>query len=462
MRAVGGLLAVNLLYVLTGATLLWGAHRWRFWTSLVRLGGLAYLLGVASLMVVLTATVAMGIPYSEATFLGCAALVSVAGVVVGITRGHKRPVLRPPGWKPPIAPLLALPFIAGVVLYFVWLLRAARLQSLYESDSWWVWTIRAKALVFFRDLGGDSLVGGGAGGNPSYPPGLSLVQAAAFDAMGSVDTVTLHVQHWFLLLGFVLAVVGLLAGRVRPTILYPVLLLTLVMPGFAERASATMADCLLGYLASAAALLLVLWLDDQARWRLIAATVLLAGVIVVKREGLIVVACVLFAGFVASFTDRRRGWPKLAIVGAVTVLLSASWRIRLALTDVGDAPTGGYLSFLDNPDRAWPSLRLVVQTLFDPNWLGLAIVVLLSAGLALAAGQRKVAGYTLAFLAAWSSASAFVIWSETAFEISRHPFLNPVNRMVLVGLLVLAPLAPLMLEGAWRGGRTAPTEGSTA
>ena len=97
----------------------------------------------------------------------------------------------------------------------------------------------------------------------------------------------LHVQFWFLVVGAVAAVAGLLHRHAPPWLLWPPLLLVLVVPRFGERLLAPQADVLLDVLVVVAALLLVLWLRDRDGWRLAAAAVLLAGAANTKREGIL-------------------------------------------------------------------------------------------------------------------------------------------------------------------------------
>ena len=450
---------LNVVILGVGASLLWGIRGWRWWTEFFRLAGVAYLLGVVSLTIVLTLEIVLGIPFGPVSFLATAAASAGCGVVLGVVRGRSRPATRPLGRHLVAPSLVAAPFIVAVLLYFGALFRSTRLLPLFETDAWWLWTIRAKALFFFGDLGGSDLVGGDESSRPSYPPGLSLLHAEAFEAMGGIDTVTLHLEHWFLAVGFVAAVVGLLMRRVRTAILLPFVLLALVMPGFADRVNWAMGDCLLAYLASVGGLLVYLWLEDRARWRLEAATLLFGGAMLIKREGAIVVACLVAAALVASWGERGWAWPRLAGAAAVAVAFAAPWRISLAATGVRDAPTDGYLAFLDHADRAWPSLELVLSTFVDPMWLGFGVLTLVAGALAFAGGSTRPPVFVLTFLAASVATSAFVIWSETAFEISKRPILNPVIRMMLVTMLVLAPLVPLLLEAAWRGGAS---EGATS
>src|SRR6185437_3693285 len=128
---------------------------------------------------------------------------------------------------------------------------------------------------------------------PSYPPLVPALEAASFQFMGSADTVTLHLQFWFLFAGFAAAVAGVLSRRVPPLLLWPPLLLALVAPQAIGRALQPQADLLLDELVGGAALLLGLWLLDRERWQLAAATILLAGAMVTKREGFLLAACLL-------------------------------------------------------------------------------------------------------------------------------------------------------------------------
>ena len=66
--------------------------------------------------------------------------------------------------------------------------------------------------------------------------------------MGGADVVTLHVQFWFLVVGAIAAVAGLLHRHAPAWLLWPPLLLVLVVPRFGERLLAPQADVLLDVL----------------------------------------------------------------------------------------------------------------------------------------------------------------------------------------------------------------------
>ena len=447
-RAILGLVVLNLGVLAVGAALLWGIAGTRRWAELLRLGGVAYFLGLASLLVVLTAELIVGIPFGVTSLVLSAGATFAGGVVLGRLRGHAPPRLGGPD-RTVLSPAVAL-LIVPILLLFAALFRATRLQPLDDVDAWWVWTIRAKALFYFGDLGGSELVRGDITNYPSYPPGVSLVQAQAFDAMGGTDTVTLHLQHWFLAVGFVYAVVGLLLPRVRPFILFPFVLLLLVMPGFVDRVVTARADSLMGYFVAIAALLLCIRLEDGSRWPLVVAAVLLAGAMLTKREAAALVLCVVVAAVVTSFRTWRWSRRWVAAAAGVGLALAIPWRVSLMLADTRDAPSEGYFAALDHPERALPSLGLVARTIFDPMWLGLGALTVIGATLALAVGARRLPIFVLLTFATTAAAWSFVIWTETGFPITPEPTQNPVIRMVLALLLVVAPLTPMLFEEAWR------------
>src|SRR5262249_1069914 len=138
-------------------------------------------------------------------------------------------------------------FVGAILVYFEAIFRAGRLSGL-GWDVWAAWIPKAKDLYYSGGL--DAGLRGGLPG-PSYPPGLPILDATAFHAMGSADAVTLHLQYWFLGVGFAAALAGVLAPRVRVAILLPFLLLMLTMPDFRNRATDLYGDVPLGFLIAA-------------------------------------------------------------------------------------------------------------------------------------------------------------------------------------------------------------------
>ncbi|HXG76903.1 MAG TPA: hypothetical protein VNJ53_10065 [Gaiellaceae bacterium] len=452
--ALIGLLALNVFVLVVGCALLWALRGWRSWIELFRLAGLAYLLGAAALMIVFTWELVVGIPFDAWSIVVTGCLITAAGVWVGRLKRRPWPTFTPHEWRlPGVAAATAL-FASLLILYFHALLSASRLNSPGEDwDAWRAWTLRAKGIYFYDglDVSIPSL-----GQYPSYPPGISALQAAAFEAMGSADVVTLHLLNPLLAIGFVAAVVGTLAPRIHALVTLPIVTLLVVAPaGLPRWGTELMADLPLGFLVALAALLVVLWLDDRATWRLAAATVLLAGAVLTKREGLLFAVVVIAAGLVASFGTRRYAWPRLVACFACVVGLALPWRVWfLAQGLPTDAPEAGYLGFLEDLDRGWPSLRLVVGTMFDPElWLVLPLVGCAAVVLGLLRGARRQAVFAVAFLVLGLAGSTWVIWANPTFGITQDIGVNPVARLVGTTELVLAVLAPLLLSGAWAAAR---------
>ena len=451
LRAIGGLAAYNILVFGIGSGLLWGLGGWRSWTDLLRLAGVAYLLGLAAMMIVLTLELVVGIPVTLATAAVSGAAIFLAGGGIGVLRGHPRPTLPSFRWRVPRISLFVALFVAAIVVFLEALFRAGRLASIgLEWDGWAFWVPKAKALYFSGELDTEFLFALPPW-TPSYPPGLPVLHGLAFHAMGSADSVTLHLQYWFYAVGFVAAVVGLIAPRVRPAILFPLLLVVLVTPSLVYQLVSVNADVPLAYLVGIAALLVVLWLEERQEWQLATATVLLSGAILTKREGLLLVACVVLAGFAASFRERRALWPRLAVAAVVAFAITLPWRFWFTAKGLpSDGPTSGYLGAFGYLERAWPAFELVVTTFFDRElWLVVPILAGVALGLAVVARAWRLSAFTAVFAGAALAAATWAIWANTALSFTPDNADNPVVRLLGTPILVLALLTPLLLERAW-------------
>jgi hypothetical protein len=449
IRAIGGLVVFNVFVLAAGAGVLWGLRGWRWWTELVRLAGVAYLLGLAALMVLMTLELVLGVPVGSVTVVLDGLALVAAGVLVRRARGGSWPGLSPLGWRFPRLSVFVALFLAGIVVCLEGMFRSERLSGIVnEFDSWAFWMPKAEWIFFFGDLDPDVLK---LLPNGSYPPGLSSIQAAAFHALGGPDTATLHLQYWFFAAGFLAAVAGALAHRVRPIIFVPALLAVMVAPSLVARAMTTYADVPLGYFVAAGALLTILWVDEHEPWQLAGATLLLAAAMLTKREGILFAAAVVLAALVASWGDSRRSGRTVVVAGAVAFALAVPWRVWFSLHGVpSDAPASGYLGSFGHLDRVWPSLRLVVTTLFDQDlWPVVSVLAVAALLLAALAGAWKTAVYGSVFLGGAVAASTWAIWSNTSLGFSEQDQLNPIVRLTGTTILVLAALTPLLLQVAW-------------
>jgi hypothetical protein len=444
LHALVGLLCLNLWLMTVGASVLFLVRGWGAWSELGRLAGLAYMLGTAVMGIAWVWELTIGIDLSLWTIFGTGLVLLAVSFAAGRRLGRRLPPLSRP--RPIRGPsVAAAAFGAVAIVYFEAMFRAGRLTPLYEFDAWSFWVPKAKAIYafggldhqFFHDLPGQS-----------YPPLLPALEAAAFHFMGSPDVVTLHLQFWFLLVGFVAALVGLLCVRVPAVALWPPLLLVLLTPFVVERALQPQADFLLGELFALAALLVGLWLLERAGWQLAAAGFLLAAAMLTKREGYLFAGVVVGAALVASAREVRRRWPVLILVSAAALLATIPWRVLLVTQDLRrGGPEAGGAGLLSHTDRAWPSLRLAVTTLFDFHlWLIVAPVVLAAVTLAFVASERVFATYALALYTLGIVGFTWITWSFPDLPITENPALNPIARVTGSLILVSAVIVPILLR----------------
>ena len=457
VRSLLGLVALNLFALGVGAGLLWGLRGWRSWWELARLAGLAYMLGVAAIGVALTLVLVVGIPFSFATIVLVGIALAAAGLGVGVRLGRPRPLLGP---GPRRIGLAGAALAALVIVYLEALFRAARLSGLYAFDAWSFWVPKAKAIYFFGGLDEQFF---SELPNATYPPLVPALEATAFHFMGSPDVVTLHVQFWFLLAGFVAAVAGLLATRVPPVLLWSFALLALVSPRVVGRTLEPQADFTLDYLFGLAALLVALWLLERQPWQLASATLFLGATMLTKREGQLLAACVIAAALAASWRGWRSAWPRLGLASACAVAVALPWRVWYVSHDLtGEFPTSGVTGLLDNLDRARPSLQSVLSSAFDAGlWTVVLPLVIAAIVLAFIAGARTLPVYAALVYGLALAGFTWAIWSFTELEvpIEQDEAINPVVRLTASLVILSVALAPLLLDAAWRGtDRAARTE----
>lgn len=453
VRAIAGVFVLNIAIAGVGSALLWGLGAYRWLTDVVRLVGVAYLVGLAALIVLLSLELVTGVPITGVSSALTLLALAIAGLGFGLWRGRPRLASRPPGWRFPRISLFVAASVAGIVVYFEGLFRQARLATaLAEFDGWWNWIPKAKAIYFFGELDPELL---SFFPNQPYPPGLPAVHAVAFHAMGSADDVTLHLQYWFYAVAFVAALAGLLAPRVRPTIFVPLLYLFLLAPNVVTWGTRTYVDLPLGYMVATAAVLALFWVDERRSWHLVAVTILLGGAMLTKREGILLAACVLIAAFAASVRQRRACWPWLAVAGLTAFALALPWRIWFTANGIaGDGPSGGVVSGLGDLDRGWATTKLVAETLFEPDvWLLAPFVGVAAIGIGVFARAWAPSIYAAAFVLFAAVAAVWTIWAERALPIVMADDQNPIIRLTGTTILVLVALAPLLLQEAWSARR---------
>ena len=455
-HAIAGLVALNLWLLGVGIAVLFALRGWRSWGELVRLSGVAYIVGVAVNGVAWVWELVVGIDLGLAEIFVTGLAIAVVASLAGYRLGRRLP---PRGGWPPVARLSALSAVFGglTAVYLEALFRSGRLGGLYEFDAWAFWVPKAKAIYFFGGFDHQffrELI------NQSYPPLVPALQAAAFHFMGAPDVVTVRLQYWFLFAGFVVAVLGLLSGRVNALFVWPPLLFVLVTPNLVGHALQAQADFPLDEFFAIAALLVALWLMERRDWQLVAASLLLAAAMTTKREGYAFAASVVVAALIVTWSERRAAWPKLVAAGVVAAAATVPWRIFLVVRGLNSGgPELSGTGLLSHGDRAWPSLRLALSTLFDYDlWLVVVPLGLVAVAAAFAAGARRLPAYVALVYVFMVAAFAYGTWAFPSLGFSRNPALNPIVRLTGGFILLTLVLVPLLLSRAWRG-RQAPALG---
>jgi hypothetical protein len=454
-HAILGLVALNGGYAVLGITLLWAIRGLARWSDVLRLAGLAYLLAVAAFGVVWTQLLVIGVPFGGWALVTSLACGIAAAVTAGVLLG--RPLPRGYGDPGRHASSGAVLVTAGGVvlagLLLEALFRSARLQSLQAYDAWAFWVPKAKAIYFFGGLDHEVFT---TFANPNYPPVVPILDAAAFHAMGSADVTTFHLQYWFLVVGATAAIAGCLYRHVPAWLLWPPLVLVLTVPRVAAGLLVPQADVLVDVLFVVGALLLALWLRDGRGWRLAAATLLLAGAGLTKREGLLFAAAALGVALGASYGRYRVAWPRLLAVAAAVALAALPWRLWYRSNGIGgegpaDAGAGGSL------DRMLDALRLSFDVVFDTTlWSVVPVVALVALGAALVWGDRRLAAYLAALLGLVFLGGAWATYAFRELPITAQESANPIVRYTGAVVLLSAVATPLLLASVWRSGTERP------
>ena len=222
------------------------------------------------------------------------------------------------------------------------------------------------------------------------------------------------------------------------------------------------ADFLLDYLFALAALLVALWLLEREPWQFVSASLLLGAAMLTKREGLLLAACVIAAGLVASWRDRRYAWPRLGIAAACGIAIAVPWRIWFSSRGLeGELPESGFVGLLDHLDRAWPAFESVLSTVLDYDlWLVIPTLVVAAIVLAFVGGARVLPTFALVLYGLLIAGFTWVLWSFTELEL---PFVqdegvNPIVRLTGSLVIVSGAMLPLLFDAAWRGSDRAVPE----
>jgi hypothetical protein len=443
-----GLVGLDAGFIVAGGALLVGLGFVRGPRAALRYVALALVLGWAT----------TGIAVSLALMAGLDVSVALVAVLLGLIAGlglvlaqlvPARPVERVLGERSAAgrAPALA----GGLVLVFsvVELCRRALSSGPFDNDVWAFWLPKAKTIAYFGGL--DTHVGGFTSyPHPDYPPFAPAMEAVSFQFMGAVDPLLLPIQHWVLAIAFLGSLAGLLAGRVRPAVLWPSLAMLSLVPTFDNFVGSSLGEEPLVELFSLAVVAAALWLLDPEPRTAALCGLFLAAAVLTKNEGLML-AVALLVMLIATGRPRR-SYITLAAVVVAPVLAFASWRIWLSANHVAvndrdfrlqDVFHFGRLG--DRADRLRIALGTLPRDLFDPENLLLAAPLALGliAILLVARREQRLAVFSLGTLVLAFFGYAVIYWIGIP-EIHFYLDSSGIRLMTDVGLTA-AVLFPLLL-----------------
>jgi hypothetical protein len=457
--ALAGLALLNLLFLASGTAVLWAFRGFATLLDVGRLAGLAYLVGVACVGSIWVLLLIVAVPFSNALVVLVPVALSVLAILVGRRYGRGLPEVGSVQWGPQVVVTAFGIAVVGVLLEAGF--RSARLAGLYAWDAWSFWVPKAKAIYFFSELDEQfftTLPGS------SYPPLLPVLDAAAFHVMGSPDVVTLHVQHWLYGVGFTWALAGLLSTKAPAWILWPFVTLVVVAPRIGPRLDVPEADLLLDFFFVLAAVLMWFWLLDRSRWQLAAATVLLSGMVLTKREGLLLGAVLVVATLLASGRDIRAVWRPLAAMTAIAAAVGLPWRIWYVVQGVGaEGPSTSGLDPTENVSRLWPSIRLAIDVLADAGyWSGVTLLALAALVLAALARTWSPVVFFGSLVVLVTLAGGWITWAIPELEITEELGANPIVRFMGAAALACIAATPMLLTSAWQAAGRSTSEAGPA
>jgi hypothetical protein len=398
-----GLLAV-------GAAILVGIGLVRDARGAVRYAGLAFVLGWAATGVAASLALVGGLELSLPTVVILWGLLAGASLLLALrVRARHEQIATESATSGRAAAL------AGCALLFAVLgalLQRVRASGPLHADVWGFWLPKAKAIFHTGEL--DTGLGGYTSfTHPEYPPLVPASEAIAFRFMGRDDVLLLPVQHWVLFVAFLAALAGLLAGRVRPALLWPSLASISLMPTLERLVGSSLADEPLAELFALAGVCAALWLLERD-WRHAAVCgVLLAALPMTKNEGLML-ALVLVA--VLAIVTAFRPWRTLVPLAAVAAFALVPWRAWHSVNGVRDDSDYRFGDIFDlgllaeRIERLGIALREFPQYVLDPGrWL-LAVPLALVLAALLSRRRRRLAGFCAGTIVVVCLAYVAVFW----------------------------------------------------
>jgi hypothetical protein len=438
---VAGLLGANALIVCIGFGVLPWLGVARSWRQLLSRCGLAYLCGL-----VVTGILAAHLALVHVSF-GWAALAVAACVSAVSGAWHLRGTERPPWTRPRWTTLAAGAASAALLAEYA---RAFAVAPLNRYDAWAIWALKGHALYAFGWA--DPAVFAGSQyrfANLDYPLLVPSLEAIDFRAMGAFDTRLLHLQFLLLLVAALAALGTILAGRVHPLVLWPLLGAVALAPAVFTQLLTAYADLPLALVFAVGVASAGRWVLTNEPWALAVGTLCFAGALLTKNEGTLFVA----AAFAGLFAAAYRRWRPLALAAVVDVLLLLPWKLYVHIHDLRDINYSLTDTFdvhhINGRLGVGPiAFRTLAREMVDPRQWGLLAPIFVAALVVAAVrGARPLAlfgGVTVLL----SSLGLSWIYVISHFEYSAY-LDSTKERVVASVVLAAAALVPLLAGSAW-------------
>lgn len=366
--------------------------------SLAVWSGASYLVGVATVGVVLTIVTIAGVRLSSPTTAVLVAVLTGAALAAWwLARPAPAPAReggeRDRGFRIVAAVVFGLFLLAGTAVALV--------QPIFDWDGWAIWGMKSLIIYDHGRIPEELAAGGYNLSHVDYPMLWPVLEAAHHQAMGGPQPKLASFPHWLLYVGFAGTVAAVGARLTRPAIWVPAALGTLTTYTVLDQLFWHYADVPTAVTAGAAALFGGLWLAGHgARW-LVPAALLLAATANGKNEGLMAAVAIIVAlaagTLLAPGLARRRALAAVAACGALVALSVLPWRLWLDARSVqGDIKASRALDpgvLADESSRVEPSASRLWEELTIPGeWGYLAFGALMLIGAALVRRSTRALG----------------------------------------------------------------------
>jgi hypothetical protein len=445
-RLLLGAVELNGALLCVGYALLAPALRGRSVRAWASYTGVALLGGAGAVFVVLSSLAVLGVRPSLVAFAVTCAAVAAAGVVLAAVRATPHHPLPPrDGWGP-----AAVTTAAGVIVVGSLMVANALRSSPRLDDVWRFWLPKGLAL---QQLGLDRRVFlPGSSVLPfdhlDYPLWWSTLLGLDVRLTGSLDLRAVDVELAVLVVAAIAAAARLLSPYVRPSFLWPGLLLVLASPELHRQVQGGGADLPLGMYLALFVLCGGVWLARAEHLALALALLFGAAALQIKTEGapqLLVFAVVL--SLFARRSPRRVLGLWAAVAGGFALAAPfLIWRqIHGLRNDISLAHALSPAFLAHRTDRAGTAARALGHQLVSPrDWL---LLVPLAVLLALVVSSLEHDPRWLAPAALIGVGYAFWIWANWGDTMDLQFRLQTSGSRVVVPTVLLAGFAvPLLAE----------------